>query len=204
MEPFHFHTYSTLTLTLRPLPQPEPATVTGGDCAACVLAGLSNRPLADIYELARPNLPPDGLNWSETVAALQRLTERGHIDRAITAVPNWPVEPALSYWGASGYPAFVEWYSYVRLGLEAGYYGVIFTHIAPSAQANEINHVELICGARERPVDDADGSYSAVEVLVACPKRHNERWLSALELLRLHGGWNVILVKPVVIPPVNQ
>ena len=48
----------TIILPRRVAPQPSPAIVPGGDCGACVLAGLFGITVADAYAMQDPDERP--------------------------------------------------------------------------------------------------------------------------------------------------
>jgi hypothetical protein len=136
-------------------------------------------------------------------AALWTAKRDGLVDRFIADVPMWPqnAHPPFSEWGLHGGLQNLEWHAYVRMAIEAGYYGLAMVDIDKRGPfGGGTNHWVLICGARERwvPFADGGGAHGHNEVLVSCSSRRtpDEEWVDAGDFLKERGGFNVILARP--------
>lgn len=182
-------------LPRRAVPQPHPMLNPRGDCAACCMAGMLGwsdigRVYADLQggEVRAPS-------WEITRRNLWNAYSRGLVDRIVDTVPIWPEHPSQMQRGMPAIASSLEWFNYVRMAVEAGYYGL--AEVAFSKQPTDpTDHEVLICGAREiRP--EGCGAVKT-EVLVSCSASHPEgRWVEVRDFLRNWGGYNVLLVRPV-------
>jgi hypothetical protein len=195
-----------LVLLRRSLSQPDPAWVDGGDCGACVLAGLLDIPLERIYQVAMP-IPrekPYSLWWDNTVRVLRWAQGEGLLDRYIDRVPLWPAEGKWLWNGlTAGWHMASPWFDYVRMAMEAGYYALaLVSHEKQAGIRAGPDHWVLLAGCREFPeeYDDGTGPYviQRPQVLVSCSSRSTpaEEWVSHYDFLRERGGFNVILARP--------
>lgn len=188
----HTQTLYEEILPRRSLRQPLPHVVPGGDCGACVLAGIFQRDLGYAYGTLNNSIT-GAIAHPEMAACIERARWEGIADRTVTAVPQWPVPSILQAWGNPSWQQSHEWFYYLRMAIDAGYYGVAsidFHHSGPFGTGPD--HWVLLCGVRERRV----GFVIEHEVLVSCCVSHTERWVSAYEFLRHWGGFNVLLVRP--------
>lgn len=193
---------SNVLLPRRVVSQPIPFIVPGGDCGACVLGGLLGLSVADVYTRYAQDGKPASFGHVELHnALLQAHYQDGLIDRVVAAVPIWPY--ALPKWDVPwGLPAWsqaLQWFDYVRMALDGGYYalaGVTFEQGGPFAG---IDHIVLLCGAREVRIPiDAGGARIEKEVLVSCSstKSPDEEWVNVGDFLSKRGGYNVLLARP--------
>jgi hypothetical protein len=193
-----------VVLPLRVVPQPQPSLNPGGDCSACVIAGILGLRVEDVYEdLGRG--APRGLTYYCRRELLERAKSRGLIDRLVLAVPLWPnsMDGYLAF-GHQGHLFCTEWFDYMRMALDAGYYGIASVQFektgAGTAMPPETNHAVLICGVRERRVPLSQGACRTDnEVLVSCSSKSSPdlEWVEVQEFLAQRGGYNVQLVRPV-------
>lgn len=189
-----------VVLPRRAVPQPSPALSAGGDCAACVLGGLLQKSVQEVYtELYKGN--PEAPSRIETVQALQRALSFGLLTRLITTTPVWPTPEYYLAFGPSGYLHNIEWFSYTQMALEAGYYGispVVFDRTGNGGLCPPpTDHVVLLCGVREISLP-AHPKSSKIEhqVLLSCSASKAEEWVEVRELLTTRGAYNTIWAKP--------
>ena len=190
-------------LPRRVVPQPQPALNTGGDCGICVFAGITGLSLKDVYSRFFPSGAP---SRNEMLTALQAARREDLIARVIDDVPIWNLADYYMAFGAGGYLYTLEWFQYIRMAVEAGYYGIASVVFAKTGAEGAIppptDHVVLLCGARERFVPHATiegaGRYDC-EVLVSCSAKSSpvEEWVEVKTFLTERGGYNAILVRPV-------
>lgn len=192
-----------IVLPLRSHPQPQPHLADGGDCAACCIAGLCGIRPEQVYtklldgKIESPSRP-------ETLAILRNAEEKGLIQRINDDVPTWHIPHYYMAFGPSGYLNHPEWFRYMRMAFEAGYYGlasVVFDKTGSEGKIPpETDHVVLLCGTRIHaiPHPTLPSSHLKEEILVSCSAKSspNEEWVGVKEFLAERGGYNVILVKP--------
>lgn len=194
---------SETILPRRAKPQPQPHIESGGDCGACVLSGLTGLSIEDTYDLLLKEGSPSRF---EMIEALNFAQSEGLVDRIIEGVPLWSTRDVYLAFGASGYLNAREWFQYLRMAAEAGYYGiasVVFDKTGAEGKIPpETDHVVLLCGARERLVPHETmkgaGCYD-LEVLVSCSAKSSpdEEWVEVTSFLTNRGGYNATLVRPV-------
>lgn len=200
-------------LPRRVVPQPAPQLYPGGDCGACVLGGLLGITVAEVYERFQRDGKVEAFSWSETRSALIKAQWQGLLDRVIDTVPIWPIRvDAHLIWGLPAWSMGQQWFSYVRMALDAGYYVTAavdldkagpITEKAGKRLVTEPDHYVMIVGAREReePIELDSGTKGArilQEVLVSCSstKTPDEEWVEARGFLRERGGYNVLMARP--------
>lgn len=134
---------------------------------------------------------------------LDKADYYGLIDRRIDDTPIWIDRNPHKPFGYPGWEMAHEWFRYVRMGLDGGYYGLASVDYHENGPFQDTDHKVLIRGARERPEKIIGGGTGKVlgrkyicEVLVSCSARGSSRWVGVLEFLRNHGGYNVILIRP--------
>ena len=194
-------TIAETTLPRRSLSQPHPYLVEGGDCGACALGGLIGLPSpADVYALFGETR---SLQWTEQRQVLCNASSRGLVDRLVDGTPLWPhAAPQFDLaWGLPGWWCQSgEWFRYVRMAMDAGYYGVATVAWDGGGPRSPVNHAVLLCGARERQElhPSVPGASSLkTEILVSCSARGGDaQWVGAHEFLRDSGGFNVLLARP--------
>lgn len=200
---------SEIILPRRAVPQPSPGLSAGGDCGACVIAGVLGISVAEAYELQdkdeRPvnaKDQPYPFSWQGMGHALKCWGRDALTDGVITETPLWPWEAWHNNmpWGLVGWQQNMAWWNYVRMGLLGGFYGIIQMDIDGRGPMFDHNHWQLICGARlnfvPHPTMDGCGRYDQ-DILVSCSARHPEgKWYDSRTFLRERGGFNVIMVRP--------
>jgi hypothetical protein len=169
----NFQILKSITLPRRPLKNYETSLNDGGDCGACVTAGLLGlSSVEEAYTLHRPGNYYGGSPIPQISSFSRRSMEdtldcaasdtgaRGGLenvpillDHAVKDTPIWP-------FGGSrhdlhfGLKAQFEWRGYVRAMLNGGYYGVAqvrhggWPRDTPLEQFGTTNHWVLICGWR--------------------------------------------------------
>lgn len=189
-------------LPRRVVRQPKPNLNPGGDCGACVLAGvLQLEGPQGVYDQFMDG-KPQSLGWHEQADLLGKLYWNGVLDRVITDVPHWPNEapPFLQAFGISAVQQSMAWFRYMRMAFDAGYYGVLpWDYSGSGPLGHGTDHVVLACGVREESVA-LDNGVGRIEqqILISCSAAHPEgKWYSKLDILKRHGGFNAILVRPV-------
>jgi len=179
-----------------------PNLVEGGDCGACVLGGLLRMPILDVYEKLQKRedgKPPQSFNHYSMIDAIKKAHYKYKIvDRFITDIPTWaPVSESMRAWGDPSWMRSGEWFKYVTMAFEAGYYAI--TAIQAQAEGpftGGTNHWVMLCGSRLHWENGA-GSH---EILMSCSSRKtpDEEWVEAGPFLQKRGGFCVFLVKPSV------
>ncbi len=194
-------TYYETILPRRARPQPSPKFYLGGDCGACVLAGLTNLPN---IELAYKLFQEDGKiePWSQPTMrdAVYSAKSKGFLDRIMTHHPSWQVWEGHQTWGSASWKQSLEWYEYINMAIDAGYYGIASINIDGKGPLVETDHLVLICGTRERvePNKYVEGAGDIIqEIFVSCSAKHPEgRWYEIRDFLTYRGGFNCYLVRP--------
>lgn len=183
-------------LPIRVVPQPVPFVVDAGDCGACVLAGLTGLDVADVYARLR-----DGKAQTFGQHEMGRaLLDPEFFDRCVDAPIGWQINAVYAAWGAQPHHQNIEWFRYVRMGLDAGYYGVACVDSSKSGPLGVgTDHWVLLCGYRERrPAPGSGGGRIFTELLVSCSARSSpdEEWVDSHDFLRERGGFNLRMVRP--------
>lgn len=94
--------------------------------------------------------------------------------------------------GQPGHFAYVAWFNYIRMAIDAGYYGVAMVNYAGTGEP-ETNHWLLICGARTEGAVHR-GPITG-EILTSCSVR-GDKWYEAREFLKNMGGYDALLIRP--------
>jgi len=186
-----------------------PALWKEGDCGACVLAGVLDLPdLKAAYELTdEGKIEP--FSHTRLYRALHAADRKGLVDRLITEVPSWSVYQVHQTWGSPAWLQNLDWFYWLRMGIDAGYYGLASVdadHRGPLK--GRVNHIVLIVGTREEiehktmksSVDGNFINYSShtPQVLISCSstKSVDEEWVNVRDYLMWWGGFNIQLVRP--------
>ena len=185
---------SEVVLPRRAVPQPNPFIVSGGDCGACVYGGIFGISAKEAYErtvIARFG-KIQSICWDNMRDAFAEAERKGTA-RAVTRTAHWTVDDRWCAWGAGLQAQWQAWSTYVRMALEAGYYGAASVSMdGRGPEAMGPDHWVLICGWR--PSQDET---ILDEVLVSCSASHPEGcWMRIREFLQRHGGFNVLLARP--------
>lgn len=194
-------TRETLQQTIVPLrasKQPQPAISKGGDCGLCVLAGLLGTSVEDAYRQFSPEQKP--LSYHGMLEALHKARQSNLIDRLIHRVPCWPGRTdAVRMWGDPAWCSNLPWFDYIRMALDAGYYGIAQVSHDREGPMHDGDHWVLICGCREmlRRVSEKCSAIDQ-EILVSCSstKTPDEEWVEVREMLQKRGGYNCLLARP--------
>lgn len=178
----------TIVLPKRVPLQPDPPYVLGGDCGACVLAGLLDHSVDEVYSDIKGDLCP--FSRSDMLDALWTAYERGELDRLVPHVPIWPDYRQVHTFGFPSWDMSEQWYQYVKMGIDGGYYGVAFVVYDQQGAYVDGDHWVLLCGTREKA--------ETPEILVSCssPDTPNEEWVTVTEFLKRRGGYPVIMARP--------
>ena len=192
-----------IALERRALPQPTPHVVPDGDCGACCLAGALGVSIEMAYSLAAADEHARryGLSWPNMRQALCNAKARGLIDRLIDDVPIWPVWAGTATWGAPSWEMAYQWFGYVRMAIDAGYYGFAAVDHARGGPLVSGDHFVIICGAREKEVHHPaprNATEIVPEILVSCSSASTsaEEWVEVESFLTRRGGYNVLLARP--------
>lgn len=125
----------------------------------------------------------------------QALYDARKFDRKVTHFPEWPqsVEMMRTY-GNPSWNQAMAWYEYVRMGLDAGYYGI--AQVDHSKKGRAPDHWVLIVGAHEIYPEEAGAIRE--QVFVSCSSRStpDEEWVDIRDFLRDRGGFNLYLARP--------
>jgi hypothetical protein len=189
-------------LPRRVVPQPTPNLNPGGDCAACVLAGVLGIPVGEVYEkLAGGKVAAP--SWDGQRDRILEAQQLGLVDRFIDDLPLWPnvLFGNHMWFGLPARSMAMPWFHYLRMALEAGYYGIAEVCHTKDGPLGIPDHQVLLCGAREvrRPIPAVPGAARIdQEVLVSCSSRTtpDEEWVEACEFLTRRGGFALYLVRP--------
>jgi hypothetical protein len=193
-----------LTLPRRVLHQPTPDVHPGGDCGACVIGGLVDLTVPEVYEKLQQRTTaawsrPSSFSRKGIVNALEIARQDGRVQHVIDDCPRW--HPKWDEWGEWGDPGWIQagpWYNYIRLGLMAGYYAVANVRWDKGGPlAGGTDHWVLLCGARTHWRGFEGSCAGDSQVLVSCSSRStpDEEWVEILDFLRQRGGFNVVLVR---------
>lgn len=183
-----------LVLPLRVRPQPVPHLNAGGDCGPCVLAGLLGWSVPDVYARLREEKVGE-IGYHDMLRLLRAHPEL--FDRLVEPPMGWSVYEVWRAWGQAAHFQASDWFRYVRMGMEAGYYGianVAFRKDGPNGPGAD--HWVLLCGTRERRPAAGESGRIWQEVLVSCSAKSSpdEEWVDAHDFLRERGGFNLFLV----------
>ena len=189
---------SEVKLPLRVVPQPQPPFHPEGDCGACVLAGLLGVSVEEIYRRKGETSP---FCWLTLHRVAGEALWNGELDRFVSRVPFWPSPDGLRCFGDPGWLNNLEWFEYVRMGLDGGYYGLMNYSFDGGGPLATADHFVMVVGARERevPNPNAEGCSVVIKELLisdSSTKRPAEHWEDHLQILKEHGGYNVMLARP--------
>lgn len=185
-----------VVLSRRPPKNAEVSLNDGGDCGACVLAGLLALPSAtEAYDLHLPGEYHGGaaipkvhhFTRESMVRTLDSLASdsgcRGGLggvpillDHVISDIPIWPFDQRGSQL-AFGLRAQFEWPHYARALLNGGYYGVAqvkhggYDPDGPARHLGETDHWVMICGWRYVYLPETDPERRAAGCL-GCYEQH--------------------------------
>lgn len=187
-----------VTLPRSAKPQPAPALVTVGDCGACVLGGVLGWEVPRVYAEFQLD-GPRPFHRIDMERALRKAYYDGTVAAVATRTPFWLPEHPFQSWGIPSWTVASEWFSYIRMAIEAGYYA-----LAPVSMRREgplghgVDHWVLLVGARS---STHDGTVKQ-ELLVSCPAPSTPEleWVHLRDFLKERGGYDVLLVKPGHMP----
>ncbi len=181
-------------------PPPKPALNQLGDDGACVLAGLLEVTVANVYaEYGSPSRITE-FNYQAMRSALLKANTQGFLDRVIVDNPFWVAERSMTTFGLPAYLQVHGWFGYVRMAIDAGYYGLaLVDNRRRGPNGPGANHWVLVRGARHREERTLSGG--AVlhhnEIFVSSPAVGEiEGWIEVAEFLTRHGGFNLFLARP--------
>lgn len=196
-----------IVLARRVVPQPASFIVAGGDCGACVLAGLLGISVERVYDELREKR--ESIHFSEMARILRCAEFRGLAEAYIDEPAFW-----MPFGGGAGMCPFGNtakwsaraWFNYVRMAMIAGYHAIAHVDHERKGDAGlGPNHWVALVGIRSRKVPGkVEGSYSfEEEVLVSCSARSTpaEEWVDAHQFLRERGGFDLLFVKPAEVIP---
>lgn len=200
-----------VVLSRRVHPQPQPHIVRGGDCGACVLGGVLEKPVEFIYDTLKGKR--ESIDFWEMSRMLRVAQSNDFADRII----DDPVEfrphmtgGGFAPFGAPAYLSAHEWHKYVQMAIDAGYYGLAQVDYGRKGlEGQGTDHWVLICGARSGikwtyekresfPEPVGCGTYIK-DVLVSCsatPSSMQTEWVDARDFLKFRGGYNILFVRP--------
>lgn len=184
-------------LDRRVVKQPSPKIFNGGDCGACVLAGLFNKSPQWVYDELQGEVKPFSHITMEM--ALSKASSVGVLSRRIRQVPHWPSDDYQLTWGSPSWLQDQHWAEYISMAIDAGYYGIAHINMDGNGPLRETDHLVLICGYKEEVIPVLDGKAGKYQhsILVSCSARHPEgKWYEVSDYLKHYGGFNCHLVKP--------
>ena len=190
---------NSVLLKKRVIPQPLQALNTAGDCGACVLGSLFNLSIKEVYERFN-NGEPKGFTIVDLRNILLDTNNRKYFERAVTDVPYWQVKNTDQAFGNPSWNQSQEWFNYIRMGLDGGYYPIPLVHYKKGGCFSIVDHVVMICGCREKmePLPRLNTHIIKPQILVSCPATTSldEEWVDVKDFLKERGGFNCLLVRP--------
>src|SRR4051812_10886851 len=175
-------------------PQPHPEIHVGGDCGACALGGALGMEVQEVYK----RFDSTGITHGGEMARCLRCASSYELaDRIITASAEWPDEgPWRKSFGRPAELEYLAWFNYVRMAIDAGYYGIACVNYDGSQAIGEFetNHWVLIRGARTEGA--VNGKVMTGEVLVSCSAGRLNGWHEAKQFLKHKGGYDLLFVRP--------
>jgi hypothetical protein len=191
-------------LPFRVVKQPTPEMHKGGDCGACVLAGLLGLTLEEVYAKLHRKGEPHHFGYETMCEALRRAYyDLKLIDRYITRTPHWPQWDAQRAWGDVSWTQQMEWREWLQLAFDAGYVALAQVKCIPEPMMFDTDHWVMYCGTRLKwdgpPGERKSGEY---ELLVSDSARSQplEKWSIIGEHLKARGGFAVLLARPTTRP----
>jgi hypothetical protein len=168
-----------------------------------VLGGLLATPtVQEVYDKFTNGKPEAFSRWDVQEKLGWLCDQEEEIDRVVTEMPTWSghASPSAQMWGNPGWGQSLEWFYYIRMAVDAGYYGIASVVYDKSGPPAESDHVVLICGAREREAPHPTVKTARTieqEVLVSCSAAHPQgKWVCKEEFLTKWGGFYVTLARP--------
>lgn len=184
-----------IVLPKRAALQPDPPVYDQGDCGACVVSGLTGLTIKEVYQRKgewRPFSRPGLADF------LSQLLREDLVHRYIDDVPLWPQAPSFYYTGLTGTQMVQQWFRYILMALDGGYYAVCNVAFERNiCETLEPDHFVLICGARTQFSSNRDNAIQQ-ELLVSCSHAETpeEEWVPVYDFLQNWGSFNAILIKP--------
>lgn len=190
--------------------QPQPFLVEGGDCGACVLSGLLDRPLPEVYELVdKARQKAMGKPHSLSYYCMRAFLQQNDGDLFVEAILEHPVWFSFpSGWdltfGNPGHMQSMGWVPYVRMALRAGFYGLALVDMQKAGPLGHgPNHWVMVCGYRERAEEKVgpDGKpwrslHEEILISNSATSQPAEEWVDVHAFLSRWGGFNLFLVRP--------
>ncbi len=189
-----------ISLPLRVVNQPTPEVSAGGDCGACVLSGLLDMAIEDVYKKLHPKGEPHPFSHRDMASALQTAKwELGFLDRYITRTPMWPVWDSLRAWGDASWSQSMEWREWLTMAFDAGYYAIAEVRSTPEPMRFDTDHWVMYAGTRTQwdgpPESRRSGQFQLLVSDSGRTKPH-EKWYPLSEHLKERGGFAVMLARP--------
>lgn len=187
-----------IVLPRRVKPQPTPNIVAGGDCGPCVLGGALNLEVQEVYDRLVGKVR--SLEKGEMQRLLRVAAMYGLADRFIEDAAEWRTFSSWSHrsWGTPAWFESLAWFNYVRMAIDAGYYGLaMVNHARAGVDSHGTDHWVMICGARCFEIKSGDTITG--EVLVSCSARSSgmrDEWVEARDFLQHRGGYDLLFVRP--------
>lgn len=125
--------------------------------------------------------------------AIWKAEGEGLLDRVITDLPMWPQSPECAHWGHPAWEMSLEWFRYIRMAIDAGYYALAFVDYEKRGPRSDPNHVVLLVGTRSKEIahPSLKGAYRIDnEILVSCSssKTPDEEWVEVHDFLAQRGS----------------
>ena len=194
-------------LPLRVMEQIRPTINPKGDCGICVLGGLQGvaKTSRTEFQIMYKNYSQrdyrnakKALNYPNMIDALWTAKSNDWISDFNPNVPIWPQYSADMVWGVPSSSMGLEWFHYIKIAIQAGYYGITFINAFGRGPNVNPNHWVMICGVREVEIPVNGSSKLEQEVLISNSSEvlKPEFWENTWAFLTSFGGYNTILVKP--------
>lgn len=192
--------FDEVVLPLRVIPQPKPEHNAEGDCGACVLGGLLDLTVEEVYGRVGKVAP---FSWDGVYSFLWEAHGREEIDRLVWRAPLWPVTECHRGFGNPAWLMMDDWFRWIQMAIDGGTYALLNYAMEGGGPLKSPDHFAMIVGTREvrvRKEMDSGTKFASIEreVLISCSSTRTpaEEWVEVGEMLRTRGGYNVFLVRP--------
>jgi hypothetical protein len=124
----------------------------------------------------------------------------GMLSDYMVDTPFWIPNHGEGYYGMPGFMVSLQWYRYLRMALQAGYYALSNVVHDKNAPYHPPDHAVLLVGARTHWEEGSipNSRSGSFEILVSCSstKTPDEEWVEVCSFLRDRGGYNIYLARP--------
>ena len=210
-------------LPRRPPKNPQPCIVEGGDCGACVLAGVLGITPLEVYDLHESGRYSGGGDISKlsafnfhsmyrTLKKMASITQEHcsgvprRLEHALVEIPIWPFtcHEMNTQFGLPGKMQSRAWLEHAKAMVSSGYYGIAQVKNGGKSELKnygETDHWLTIAGWRctyeTSDVPVPHGTYKT-HILIAdsALSQPLEQWITAHDFLNVWGGFAAFWAKP--------